>query len=82
VSARNITLSLDEQILREARVLAAEQGLSVSALLRRELTHLVERQRGYGQAREAARRRLKRGESLGGAALPSRQELHRRGELR
>jgi hypothetical protein len=81
-AARNITLSLDEEILREARVLAAQQGLSVSALLRRELAHLVEQQRGYVEAREAARRRLKRGESLGGAGLPSREDLHRRGELR
>jgi 16S rRNA U516 pseudouridylate synthase RsuA-like enzyme len=51
---RNITLALDEGILREARVLAAHQGLSVSGLLRRQLVHLVENERGYAKARTSA----------------------------
>jgi hypothetical protein len=65
---RNITLSLDEEILREARVLAAQKGVSVSAFLRQELSRLVEDQRGYAKAREAALRRLGRGQSLGSRA--------------
>jgi len=81
-TARNITLALDEETLREARVLAAERGLSVSAFLRRELAGLVERQRGYVKARETAIRRLGRGRSLGGGRLPSREELHDRAKLR
>jgi hypothetical protein len=79
---RNITLSLDEAILREARVLAAQEGLSVSAFLRQELSRLVEQQRGYARAREAAIRRLDRGQSLGGGSLPTRDELHDRAKLR
>ena len=81
-TARNITLALDEETLREARVLAAQRGLSVSAFLRAELAGLVERQRGYAKAREAAVRRLRRGQSLGGGKLPSREELHDRDKLR
>ena len=81
-TARNITLALDEETLREARVLAAERGLSVSAFLRRELAGLVERQRGYTKARESAVRRLRRGQSLGGGRLSSREELHDRAKLR
>jgi hypothetical protein len=80
--ARNITLTLDKETLREARVLAAQRGLSVSAFLRRELAGLVERQRGYAKARDAALRRLRRGQSLGGGKLPSREELHDRAKLR
>lgn len=80
--ARNITLSLDEEILREARVLAAQQGISVSAFLRRELGRLVEDQRGYAKARETALRRLARSQSLGGKTLPPREELHDRDKLR
>lgn len=79
---RNITLALDEEILREARVLAAQQGISVSAFLRRELSRLVEEQRGYAKARETALRRLARGQSLGGKALPPRDDLHDRDKLR
>jgi len=80
--ARNITLSVDEEILREARVLAAQEGLSVSAFLRKELSRLVESQRGFAKAREAALRRLSRGQSLGGGSLPTREELHDRAKLR
>ena len=81
-TARNITLTLDEETLREARVLAAQRGLSVSAFLRVELAGLVERQRGYVKARESAVNRLRRGHSLGGGKLASREELHDRGKLR
>jgi hypothetical protein len=81
-TARNITLTLDDEILREARVLAARRGLSVSAFLRTELANLVERQRGYAKAREAALQRLRRGQSLGGGKLASREELHDRAKLR
>lgn len=79
---RNITLSIDEETLREARVLAAERGLSVSAFLRAELAGLVERQRGYARARDAAVRRLRNGQSLGGGKPPGRDELHDRAKLR
>ena len=81
-TARNITLALDEETLREARVLAAQRGLSVSAFLRSELAGLVERQRGYARARDAAIRRLRRGQSLGGGKLSSREDLHDRAKLR
>jgi hypothetical protein len=81
-TARNITLTLDEETLREARVLAAARGLSVSAFLRLELAGLVERQRGYQRARVAAVSRLKRAHSLGGGKLPTRDELHDRAKLR
>jgi hypothetical protein len=81
-TARNITLALDEETLREARVLAAQRGLSVSAFLRSELAGLVERQRRYAKARGAAVRRLRRGQSLGGGKRPPREELHDRAKLR
>jgi hypothetical protein len=80
--ARNITLSLDEDVLREARVIAAERGLSVSAFLRQELSRVVEHQRGYARARRSALARLQRGLSLGNGPLPSREELHDRAKLR
>ncbi len=81
-AARNITLTIDEEILREARVLAAQEGLSVSALLRRELVNLVESRRGYAKAKESALRRLARGQSLGVGAPWSREALHDRKNVR
>ena len=79
---RNITITLDEDIIRSAKVLAAKRGSSVSALLRTELERLVLADRAYEAAREVALRRLRRGSHLGGGTLPSRQELHDREDLR
>lgn len=81
-TARNITLTIDEDTLREARVLAAQRGLSVSAFLRLELAGLVERQRGFERAKASAVKRLRRGHALGGGKLPTRDELHDRAKLR
>jgi hypothetical protein len=75
---RNITLALDERTLAQARILAARQGLSVSALLRQEIQRLAEESEAYDRAREAALRRLARGVSLGGGPYPDREEVHRR----
>ena len=81
-AVRNITLTLDEATLREARVLAAERGLSVSAFLRSELAGLVERQRGFERAKASAVKRLRRGQPLGGGRPHAREELHDRAKLR
>lgn len=82
VSRRNITLALEEDLLQEARVLAAKRGLSVSALLRQQLESLVQQELGYAAARATAVKRLQRGAKLGGGRLPKRQELHDRVKLR
>lgn len=80
--SRNITLALDEETLRKARLLAARRNLSVSALLREEIHRLVARGDAYEAAHEEARRRLERGSRLGGGPLPRREELHDRPGLR
>lgn len=80
--ARNITLALDEETILKARVVAARRGKSVSALLRDEIRRLVESDDRYEAAKTAALNRLNSGNSLGGDALPSREEKHNREELR
>jgi hypothetical protein len=79
---RRITLTLDEETLRDAHVLAAKRGLSVSAFLRNQLSGLVERHSGFTTAREAAIRRLHGGQSRGGGKLANRHELRGRSRLR
>jgi plasmid stability protein len=69
---RNITLTLDDDLIQRARVLAARRNRSVSALLREELTRLVVEDEAYETAKRAALERLERGSHLGGGALPSR----------
>jgi len=74
----NITLKLDADILREARILAAEEGLSVSALLAAKLDEIVRQRKGYGRARKRALARLRTGLDLGWTRPRSRDELHER----
>src|SRR5439155_22145756 len=74
----NITLKLDQEILREARMLAAEQGNSVSSLLAAKLEELVRERKGYDRARKRALARLRQGFDLGWTPSHSRDELHER----
>jgi hypothetical protein len=79
---RNITLSLDHEVIQRARVLAARRGVSLSAMLRDELTRLSQEEDAYEAARASARARLLTGAHLGGGPLPDREELYEREHLR
>lgn len=78
---KNVTVTLDEETARWARIEAARREMSVSSFIR----HLL-RERMGGQAAYvgAMRRYLSRpGLSLsGGGRYPSRDELHDRAGLR
>ena len=76
--ARNITITMDEEVIKKARVCAARRGLSISALLRSEILRLVDDGDSYQRAKEAALKRLNRGMSLGGGPYPTREELYDR----
>jgi hypothetical protein len=80
VANQNIILSLPEEDLREARILAARRGTSVSQLLARMLQETVERETGYDTARERSLALLSQGIDLGtsGRVTWSRDELHER----
>lgn len=80
METRNVTLSLPEEVLREAKVLAARRGTSVSALLAGALSELVERESGYASARERSLAAMEEGSSLGtgGEISWGRDELHER----
>jgi len=74
----NVTLKLDAALLREVRVLAAEQGKSMSAFLLDQLETLVRERKNYEQARRRAKALLRKGLKLRPAAPLSRAELHER----
>ena len=80
--SRNVTLHLDDDVIRKAKVVAAKRGVSLSGLLRAEIARLVDQDIAYERARESAIARLHRGNHLGGGRLPARDELHDRGSLR
>lgn len=75
---RNVTLKLDADILKEARVLAAEEGSSMSQLLADKLEELVRERKGFDRARKRALSRLRVGLDLGWRRPGSREELHER----
>lgn len=74
----NITLRIEADLLREARVLAAEEGSSISALLAARLEQVVLERKGYHQARRRAVARLNRSFDLKWMPPRSRDELHER----
>lgn len=80
MGTQNITLSLPEDDIREARILAASRGTSVSALLARMLRELVEQETGYARARDRSLARLRDGLDLGtgGHIDWSRDSAHER----
>ncbi|HEV2196807.1 MAG TPA: hypothetical protein VGR55_14580 [Candidatus Acidoferrum sp.] len=75
---RNVTLKLDAEILKEARVLAAEEGSSMSQMLADKLEELVRERKGFDRARKRALSRLRVGLDLGWRRPGSREELHER----
>jgi hypothetical protein len=74
----NITLKIDKDLLREAKIMAAREDTSLSAFLTRQLENLVRERNGYDSARRRAVARLKEGWDLGWTPPASRDELHER----
>jgi predicted nucleic acid-binding protein len=60
----NITLKLDADLVRDARIIAAEEGRSVNALVTELLESLVRERKGFDKARRRALARLRRGLDL------------------
>lgn len=74
----NITLKIDTDLLREARILAAEEGSSLSAMVAVRLEEVVRGRKEYRQARRRALARLREGLDLRWTPAASRDELHKR----
>lgn len=74
----NITLKLDSEVLREARIMAAQEGSSISALLAAKLQEMVLERKGYARAKRRALARLRKGADLGWVRPASRDEVHER----
>lgn len=74
----NVTLKIEADLLQEARILAAEEHTSVSAMLAARLEEAVRVRRGYQQARRSALTRLRKGYDLHWTPPRSRDEVHER----
>ena len=78
-AVKNVTVTLDEETARWARVEAARRDVSVSSLLRDLLREHMGRRESYAGAME---RYLSREPRKLGGPPPSREELHDRAGLR
>ncbi|HJQ29143.1 MAG TPA: hypothetical protein VJ827_07360 [Rubrobacter sp.] len=79
----NLTITVDEETVKRARIRALEEGTSVNALLREYLEDYAgvrrERREAWRKIRELARRS---GVGSGGEDLPKREELYDRPIMR
>jgi len=75
---QNVTVSLEKQTLRKAKILAAKRGTSISGLLAHQIEALVGEEEAYERAERQALALLEQGFHLGGVIRASRDELHER----
>ncbi len=77
MSKTNLTIQLEGDTVQRARVLAARRGTSVSALVARTLTAMVDEDERYELARRRADELMARAGSFGGRSW-TRDEVHER----
>ena len=77
MAKRNLTIQLDDAMIRRARVVAAHRGLSLSGLVRQQLTELAAADERYERARAVALDALA-GATSGGTPRWDREDLHDR----
>jgi hypothetical protein len=75
---QNVTISLNRQTLRKAKVLAARRATSISGLLAEQIEVLVGEEEAYQRAQRQAMTLLDQGFHLGGVIRSTRDELHER----
>jgi len=75
---KNITLSVDDEILSAARRRAAEQNSTVNALVREYLTNLAQQDDRARRARARLKQLSKQSEGRLGRKTWTRDQLHER----
>jgi plasmid stability protein len=76
---KNITVAIDDEMYRRARVKAAEQGTSVSALVRRYLSDVAADETEFERKKRAEAEVRKSIGAFRGSDRLLRDELHDRG---
>jgi hypothetical protein len=75
---QNITISLDKDLIKTGKMIAAQQGTSLNRMLRLELEKIIRNARQYDMAKQKAIAAMKAGFHSGLVRYPSRDELHER----
>ena len=75
---QNVTISLDRQTVRKAKILAARRETSISGLVAAQIEALVNEDEAFEQAKVRALALLDQGFHLGGQHRLDRTSLHER----
>lgn len=75
---QNITLSIDKEIIKKGKIIAAQKDTSISKMLSDQLKGMVEKEDQYEAARRNALQALKEGFHLGGRINWKRENLYDR----
>ena len=75
---QNLTISLDREAIRKAKIVAARRSTSISGLLTRQIEILIGEEEAYERAERQAISLLEEGFHLGGKIRSTRDELHKR----
>ena len=76
--SKNITLAVDEDILKQARIVAAKRQKSLSALVREYLEHLAKETTAKDKARQALLKLIDETDADMGQARPVREDAYDR----
>jgi hypothetical protein len=75
---QNITLSIDKEIIKKGKIIAAQKDTSISKMLGHHLKEIVDREDQYEAAKRGALQALKEGFHLGGRIDWKREDLYER----
>ena len=75
---QNITLSINKDLIRKVKILAAQKQTSISGMLSQELQKILADSEKYELLKRKALTNINQGFHLGGKIAVSREELHER----
>ena len=75
---QNITLSIEKDIIKKGKLIAAQKGTSLSKMLSDQLKQIIDREEHYEAAKRSALHALKNGFHLGGKITWRREALYGR----
>ena len=75
---QNITISLEKEIIKKGKIIAARNDTSISKMLGDNLNRIVEREDEYEASKRRALSYLKKGFRLGGRISWKREDLYER----
>ena len=75
---QNITLSLDKDLIKKAKILAARRQTSISRMLSEELKKIIDESQECDWAKRRVLKNINKGFHFGGKITVSREDLHER----